>query len=304
MTILHTKKDFQDCLMKIIGPVKKYYTKGYAGIKCGHTGVLYGEDVARMEGFSRVLWGLAPFWGGKGEEKEFEEIYRKGIANGTDPESEEYWGEITDMNQRIVETAAMGLSLVFAADKVWEPLDEKTKANWYKWLKKVNEVEAPNNNWQFFSVIVNLGFKSVGLPYNEGHVAAVLEKMDSFYTGNGWYTDGKTTQIDYYVAFAMHFYGLIYAKLAEKEDPEHSRIFKERAMRFAQDFIYWFDEDGAALAFGRSTTYRFAQSGFFLCTCVFAEIEPCPMGGMKGIIARNLEWWMARFIPSGLRMQA
>ena len=165
-------------------------------------------------------------------------------------------------------------------------------------------MEAPNNNWQFFSVIVNLGFKSVGLPYNEGHVAAVLEKMDSFYTGNGWYTDGKTTQIDYYVAFAMHFYGLIYAKLAEKEDPEHSRIFKERAMRFAQDFIYWFDEDGAALAFGRSTTYRFAQSCFFLCTCVFAEIEPFPMGVMKGIIARNLEWWMARFIPSGLRMQA
>ena len=79
----------------------------------------------------------------------------------------------------------------------------------------------------------------------------------------------------------------------EKEDEQNSRKFKERAMLFAQDFIYWFSSDGSALAFGRSLTYRFAQCCFW-SACVFAGIEPFPMGVMKGIIVRNLEWWMSK----------
>jgi len=40
---------------KIINPLKKYYTKGCAGIKCGNFGVAYGEKIALMEGFSRLF---------------------------------------------------------------------------------------------------------------------------------------------------------------------------------------------------------------------------------------------------------
>ena len=59
--MLHTKKDFIDCLAKIVNPIKDYYTEGKAGIKCGSTGVQYGEEIALLEGFARVLWGLSPF---------------------------------------------------------------------------------------------------------------------------------------------------------------------------------------------------------------------------------------------------
>ena len=49
----------------------------------------------------------------------------------------------------------------------------------------------------------------------------------------------------------------------EKEDPEHTALFKERAKTFSESFIYWFDDEGKALPFGRSLTYRFAQAAFF-----------------------------------------
>ena len=65
--MLHTKEEYRECLKKIIMPTLKYYTPGNAGIKCGVTGVQYGEQIARMEGFARMLWGLAPFWGGGGD---------------------------------------------------------------------------------------------------------------------------------------------------------------------------------------------------------------------------------------------
>ena len=68
------------------------------------------------------------------------------------------------------------------------------------------------------------------------------------------------------MSFGIHFYCLLYARFMEKEDPEHTALFKERAKTFSESFIYWFDDEGKALPFGRSLTYRFAQAAFFrLC---------------------------------------
>lgn len=297
----NTKKDFQEYLKKIIEPVLPYYTEKKAGIKCGSFGVHYGDNTAKMEGFARILWGLAPFFGGGGEWREFEETYICGIVNGTDPESDEYWGVITDYDQKIVETAALGLGLILAPHKIWNPLTQKQRDNLKIWLEQVNHVNSVDNNWLFFAVLVNLGFKSVGVPYDKDKIKKSIDRINQFYIGNGWYTDGNTDQIDYYISFAIHFYSLIYAKVMEKDDPQNSRVFKERAELFAKDFIYWFTENGEALAFGRSLTYRFAQVSFW-SACVFAGIEPFPMGVMKGIISRNLEWWLSQpiFDNSGI----
>lgn len=291
--MLNTKKDFEECLKKIINPVKNYYTEGFAGIKCGHTSACYSEQIATMEGFARILWGLAPFWCGNDEDGEFQKIYLEGIINGTNPQHEEYWGILGDYDQRLVETAALGLTLILAPDKIWTPLSETEKTNFYKWLSQVNYIKPADNNWHFFSLLVNLGFKTVGMPYDYEKMEYSLSRVESFYKGNGWYSDGDTNQMDYYISFAIHFYSLIYARIMERDDVKRSELFKKRAMEFAKDFIYWFDEDGSALAFGRSLTYRMAQCCFW-SACIFAEIEPFSLGVMKGIISRNIDWWLEK----------
>ena len=53
------------------------------------------------------------------------------------------------------------------------------------------------------------------------------------YKRQGWYSDGATKQIDYYIGFAMHFYGLVYAQTMGEEDPVRAKRFKERAEKFA-----------------------------------------------------------------------
>lgn len=289
--MLQSKQDFEKYLHKILEPLKKYYTPGKSGVKCGESGVHYGEKTAMMEGFARPLWGLGPLWCGGGTIREFDKIYLEGIINGTDPEHEEFWGKIKNGDQKLVETAPIGLAMILAPEIIWNPLNEKQKRNLCEWLWQVNTVSYADNNWNFFPVLVNLGLKTVGAEYDAEKIKFAISRIDSFYKGNGWYSDGNTKQVDYYIAFAMHFYGLIYAKVMEKEDVEHSQIFKERAMLFAKDFIYWFAEDGASIAYGRSLTYRFAQCSFW-CACVFAGIEPFSIGVMKGIIVRHLEYWM------------
>ena len=145
----------------------------------------------------------------------------------------------------------------------------------------MNSVRSCDNNWKFFAVLVNLGLKNVGVSYSTDTIKHSIECFDGYYRSNGWYNDGNTRQADYYIAFAIHFYSLIYAKVMEKDDPENSRKYKERATLFARDFIYWFAADGSALAFGRSLTYRFAQCCFW-SACIFAGalfLPSVPAGG-------------------------
>lgn len=289
--MINSKKDFQDCLEKIVLPIKNMYSKNNAFLRCGNTGVSYGEKISYVEGFARPLWGLSPLWAGKGNIDGFDKIYLNGIKNGTDPNNDEYWGDIIDYDQKIVESAALALSLILARDKVWDPLTDTQKQNFQMWLFQVNNHKCCDNNWNFFPILVNVALKSVGAPYSQEKLRESLNAINSYYIGNGWYADGKSAQFDYYIAFAMHFYGLIYAKVMEKDDPKNSALFKERAMKFAKDFIYWFSNDGSAIAFGRSQTYRFAQCCFW-SACLFAGIRPFPVGVMKGIISRHLKWWM------------
>ena len=79
----------------------------------------------------------------------------------------------------------------------------------------------------------------------------------------------------------------------EEEDAQRSKLYKERAELFAKQFIYWFDENGAALPYGRSLTYRFSQVSFF-CACLMAGVEPFSIGVMKGLIVRHLCDWMKK----------
>jgi hypothetical protein len=76
---------------------------------------------------------------------------------------------------------------------------------------------------------------------------------------------------------------------------------KERAARFARDFVHWFSEDGSAIPFGRSLVYRMAQ-GAFWGALAFADVQALPWGQIKGLYLRHLRWWLAQpiFTESGV----
>jgi Uncharacterized protein conserved in bacteria len=286
----NNKKEVQELFIKFIEPLKEYYSREKAELNIGDTSAGYEQKVVPMEGFARQLWGLVPFWMGGGVSEEFEEIYLKGLASGTNPTSEEYWGGFKNRDQRFVEMAAIAYGLLMIPNKLWEPLTQEEKNNLAKWLFEINNYELPDSNWNFFGVLVNLTLKQLGQKYSREKLEYGLSRIEEFYLGNGWYRDGHSNNKDYYISFAIHFYSLIYAKVMEKEDPTRSKLFKERAGEFAHEFIYWFEENGAALPFGRSLTYRFAQVSFW-GACIFAGVYPFSIGVMKGLIVRNLVYW-------------
>ncbi|NLZ80389.1 MAG: DUF2264 domain-containing protein [Clostridiales bacterium] len=288
-----TKTELQTIFLSMLDPLKNHYSEGKAELNLGAHTAGYGNEIANMEGFSRVLWGLAPFLAGGGCADDFLDIYRTGLVNGTNPSHKEYWGDLGDRDQRMVEMAAISFAILLVPDQFWCPLSENEKKNIASWLNQINLYTYPDNNWNFFNVMANLALKSVGFPYSRERMDIAIAKYDSFYLGNGWYSDGKRPQKDYYVSFGIHYYCLLYSKFMENEDPDRCHLYKERAKEFAKDFIYWFDDEGKALPFGRSMTYRFAQAAFF-SAYIFAEVDLSNVGVIKGILDRHIRYWMSQ----------
>lgn len=295
---LRTRDDLKRAFETLCEPLTSRYSEGRARLRLGATGASFPPEVAEMEGFSRVLWGMVPYLAGGGSPEGLWQTCLQGIVNGTDPDHAEYWGDARDYDQRLVEMAAFGFALALVPERIWEPLGERERSNLYAWLNQINRRPVYDCNWLFFQVLVNIGFRKSGLPYDRERTERNLRRIDDFYIGDGWYADGVGGHSDYYVPFALHYYGLLYAKLMEAEDPERARVYRERAAAFAGPFLAWFAEDGSAVPYGRSLTYRFAQSAFW-SALAFAGGGAVPMGALKGLVLRNLRWWFRQPILDG-----
>jgi hypothetical protein len=304
---LRTRADLQRLATDLTAPLVPHFSPGRAQVILGENRAHYGDPAGWLEGFARPLWGLAPLAAGGGQFEHWP-LWQQGLASGSDPKNPEYWGLAGDFDQRSVEQAAFGFALALAPKQLWEPLAPTAKAQLGDWLRNINRVKLVSNNWLFFRVLVNLGLERCGQEFSQEHVDADLTQLDRFYIGDGWYSDGpfgppyRDGRLgDYYVPMAFHFYSLLYTRLAAAGDPPRIARFGERARRFAQDFQYWFAADGAALPFGRSLTYRFAQ-GAFWGGLAFAGVEALPWGVIKGLYLRHLRWWLKQpiFSDTGL----
>lgn len=290
-----TRQDYQAALEQIMQPLRAaILSTDRPGLNLGSSGAVYDQKRAEMEALVRPLWGIAPYWTAC-QDDPLRDAYVAKLITGTDPGSENYWGEITDYDQYIVEAAALALTLLLHKEYVWEQLPERNQQALKKWLSHALTCKIPKNNWTFFKVLIRVTLYQCGDPLAKNELTQELALIDSMYIGDGWYVDGKVTQRDYYVAFAFHYYGLIYATFMKEEDPEWSERFIERATLFAQDFIYYFDEDGEALPYGRSQIYRFAQGAFF-SALVFAEVEAIPWGKLRTLLSAHMHNWMTHDI--------
>lgn len=110
------------------------------------TGDPVDETAAQIEGHARPLWGLAPLLAG-GFEYKNAHLFVKGLASGTDPEGPEFWGNMEDLDQRMVESCPIGYTLAIAGKQFWDPLSQREKDNITAWIGSMNDKEMPNTNW-------------------------------------------------------------------------------------------------------------------------------------------------------------
>jgi len=284
---LSSRQDVVTSLNVMLGALDKQFPPDSSRFSLGETCAHYATDVAQMEGLSRALWGVFALMA-SGDVTPFSDKYLTAIKLGTDPNGTGYWGETGPYDQRLVEMAAYGLGLALLGDKLTGHFSERELTNLYTWLNQIADAEMPDSNWNYFAIMVQLGFKRAVMPYDQAAIDRRFAMMDAYYLGEGWYSDGPGRPKDYYISMAFHFYGLIYATLSG--DEVRANQLRERSRLFAEDFIYWSAADGASVPFGRSLTYRFAMVAFWSAVA-FSGLEVFTPGIVKGIILRHLRWW-------------
>lgn len=287
---LSTRADVERAALGVCAPAVAHLER--SGTRLGGiTRRGHDADAAGLEGFARPLWGLVPLAAGGGQFDRWARI-REGLEAGTDPNHPDHWGTPHDHDQRLVEMAPIAFGLIFARDQLWNPLQPATRDRVIRWLSHIDHCRLHRNNWLFFRILVDLARRAVCVPIDVAAHEATLDRIDTLALDDGWYSDSAETpgeQADWYSAFAHHVYGLLYVASGLGSTARAER-FEERARQFALHHQRWFAPDGAALALGRSMTYRFAQAAFWGALAA-ADVEALPWAMVKGLHLRNLRHW-------------
>ena len=229
------------------------------------------KKVTYMEAFGRLMAGIAPWLALPDDDTEEGKMRRqlrewalKAYANAVDPNSSDclLWsGE----GQAMVDAAYIAESFLRAYDALWEPLDQTTKDRYIKNFTNIRHIDPPYTNWLLFSALIESFLAKSGADCDEYRVNSAIRKVEEWYAGDGWYSDGPDFAFDYYSSYVFHPMYLETLK-AMQESGKRNRIdyqkYYDRALKRARKYSIvlerFISPEGTFPVFGRSIPYRMA----------------------------------------------
>lgn len=254
-----------------------------------------GRDkrVTYMECFGRLMAGLAPWLSLPDDDteeskqrKQLREWALKSYAHAVNPESKDYllWRK---EGQPLVDAAYIAESFLRGYDALWTPLDSLTKQRYIKEFTQLRRVNPPYTNWLLFSSTIECFLKKAGAREDAYRITSALRKIEEWYVGDGWYSDGPDFAFDFYNSFVLH---PMYVECLEvmtdggkksgwnlKADNFNRGI--KRMQRFGIILERFVSPEGAFPVFGRSITYR------------TAVLQPLALLAWRG--------WLPKELPNG-----
>ncbi|MGW6540163.1 DUF2264 domain-containing protein [Streptomyces sp. NPDC055051] len=219
-----------------------------------------------LEGFARTfLLAALRVAGARGEDPHGHlDRYAAGLAAGTaapgtdhDPDA---WPLLTDTRQAIVESASIALALRLTRPWLWDRLDDRTRHRVADWLRPALAPSPVDNNWWLFGLTVAGFLQDADAGTGTDRAAATIDRslarIEEWYLGDGWYSDGANRAFDHYNSWALHLYPVLHAHLAG--DRALLDRYGPRLHAHLADHAHLFDADGAPVPYGRSLIYRFA----------------------------------------------
>lgn len=260
---------WSDLLYKMVSPVVFNLAAGTLKqnmpLEKGPGYSLRAERVTYLEAVGRTMAGIAPWLALPDDEtaegkqrQQLRVALLKGISNAVDPANPDYLNFRTE-GQPIVDAAFMAHAFLRAPKALWEPLDSITKRRVVEEFKSLRNRTLPYNNWLLFSAITETFLLSVGQQPDPVRIDFALKKMQEWYVGDGWYSDGTVFSMDYYNSFVIQPMLVdVYAVLLrfKKVSEADYQLAVKRMIRHAEFQERLIAADGSFTAFGRSITYR------------------------------------------------
>lgn len=261
------------------------------------------KGVAYMEAFGRLMAGLAPWLSlpddhtpEGAQRKQLREWALKSYANAVDPESPDYllWRKET---QPLVDAAYIAESFLRAYDQLWMPLDSLTKQRYIAEFQQLRRINPPYSNWLLFSSTVESFLMKAGADYDKYRIASALRKIEEWYVGDGFYSDGPHFAFDYYNSYVIQ---PMYLECLEVTNGRFVRreltpVVVKRMQKYAQILERLISPEGAYPVVGRSIPYRLAA---FQPLAMLSWREQLPEGLPNGQVRAALTAAMKRMYSS------
>ena len=296
-----SREAYHELFRYFVSSFVHYRTKMGAGARFPGEPSKAGRKSDDFEGFARLAPLFAAWLAGgrsdhvttfDGKSVSVLELLRRGLLTGTDRASPEYWGDIVDYDQRMVEAADVARSIWIARNRLWPVLTETERTQVIMWLSLANGRKVRKNNWLLFPVLINFVIESLGGTIAGNQSEANYLEFKPFYIGQGWYTDGDGQKFDYYNAWGIH-YDLFWI---DQISPDFDRTFiREALAEFCKTYVNFFTPSGFPIL-GRSICYRIAAPAPLIAA---ARAVPGESGISPGLARRCLDATWSHFIANG-----
>ncbi len=272
--------------------------------------VLYPDDrrglpdsVDAIESFARI----ASAWGSwlrnpanpatlkfQDHEINIEAILHQALLDGTDPSNPRtYWGDIGHLDQRIVESADVAVTIWMSRERVFNKMTATEKAQIIAWLGQVDGKGTYTDNWILFTAMAQAVRHHLGFPAPESDLDNRLMQIGEFYRGDGWYVDGPTDEFELYNAWMFGWHYLLWTWIDGDRRPDHRQQVLERGRSFIDGFLHFFGANGSYPAWGRSIVYRFAALAPF-AVGHFLKIAPNDPGLLRRVSSGCIRYFYDR----------
>lgn len=244
----------------------EYFWQGYCHYRSANgcrayypgLGSIYGATNDAIEGVSRTLplWAsyLSSSLADQALAKVMQDAIRETFLNGTNPIHRFYWGTISNKSTLICEAADIALALWLVRKTVWPTYSPNEQQQILNWLKQVPGKTTADNNWHLFVAQVD-AIITVLDPEHQFTSQALLDRIDSFYVGDGCYRDGEQGAVDLYNAWGFHYHFFWLKQVLPEYDFSKQQNY---LLQYCDWFQHLFTEQGVVL-YGRSLCYRFAM---------------------------------------------
>lgn len=243
---------------------------------------LQAKKVTYLEAVGRIVAGIAP-WLALPDDETKEGIMRKqlrtellkGLTNAVNPTSPDYLNFRTE-GQPLVDAAFLAHGFLRAPQALWEPLDTLTKKRFIEEFKSLRSRKAGYSNWLLFAGITEGFLLKIGEQYDPARIDFALRKINEWYQGDGWYSDGPQFSMDYYNSFVIQpmlvdlLKVSVEKKFSQKQDYD---VALKRMVRHSEFLERIISPEGTYPVFGRSITYR---TGAFQALAQTALMEQLP----------------------------
>jgi hypothetical protein len=265
-------------------------------------------DVAYMEALGRLLAGIAPFLALPEDLTTTEGRIRKrllvqaqqSLQHAVNPESPDYlnWGSPTN-RQPLVDAAFLAQALLSAPEVLWKPLDAITKDRLIAEFKKMRQIEPYKSNWLLFAAMIETFLLSIGETIDAARIDNAIDTIQTWYVGDGWYSDGPRFHFDHYNGYVIHplLTEILRVNMANgrRSKQEFDTAYK-RMQRYGYQQERFITPEGYYPVFGRSSTYR---AGLFQPLAKLALDQSLPAGISPAQVRCGLTAMLKHvFIPS------